>query len=85
MKKIDRIKRDAEVQKLLTEGWSVPVIARTSGLTERTIYSRKSARHKQEVAADPLLAELAELEARFPVPPLPPIAGVLDVLEQARF
>ena len=81
MKKADRIKRDKAIDLMLKEGWSVPIIAQTTGLTERTIYNRKAARHKKEVESDPLLAELAELEAQYPIPELPPLGGVLDVLE----
>ena len=34
-----------------------------------------------EVESDPLLAELAELEKEFPIPELPPLGGILDVLK----
>lgn len=84
MRREARIKRDAKIDELLGEGWSVPIIAKTVKLSERTIYSRKAALHKAEVAGDPLLAELAELaelEAQYPMPQLPPMPSVLDVLE----
>ena len=41
----------------------------------------KAARHKQEVESDPLLAELAELEAQYPMAELAPLGGVLAELE----
>ena len=34
-----------------------------------------------EEVSDPLLAELAALEAQYPVPELPPLGGLLDVLK----
>ena len=86
MKKAARIKRDEKIDELLYEGWSVPIIAQTVNLSERTIYSRKAASHKAEVENDPLLAELevalAELDRDFPMPELPPLTSVLDMLER---
>ena len=81
MRKAARVKRDAEIDRLLQEGWSVTIIAESVGLTERTIYSRKAALHKVAIESDPLLAELAALEAQYPIPQLPPLGGVLDVLK----
>ncbi len=81
MTKAARVKRDAEIDQMLEEGWSVAIVAETVGLTERTIYSRKAALHKAAIESDPLLAELAELESQYPIPELPPLGGVLDVLE----
>ena len=81
MRKAARVKRDAEIDRMLEEGWSAAIVAETVGLTERTIYSRKAALHKKEVESDPLLAEL---EKDFPTPPLPDVGGVLDVLEQYK-
>ena len=81
MKKAARMRRDLEIDKMLMEGWSVPIIAQTVGLSDRTIHNRKAALHKVAVETDPLLLELAELEAEFPTPALPPMGGVLDVLE----
>ena len=83
MRKAARIKRDAEIDRMLEEGWSVAIVAKTVGLTERTIYSRKAALHRVTIESDPLLAELAELEKQFPISELPPIdGGVLGVLEK---
>ena len=81
MTKVQRQKRDAEVTRLLQEGWSVAIVAETVKLSERTVYARKAALHRVEVESDPLLAELEALEAQYPIPQLPPLGGVLDVLE----
>ena len=79
MRAVARQKRDTKIDELLAEGWSVRIIAETVGATERIVYGQQAKRREKEVAEDPLLAEL---EASMP--PVPPVVGVLDILEQYR-
>ena len=84
MRAVARQKRDTKIDELLAEGWSVRIIAETVGATERIVYGQQAKRRGKEVAEDPLLAELAELEKIYPTPPLPDMGGVLDFLEQYK-
>ena len=78
--KAARRKLNEIIDQMLGAGHSVALISKETGASERTIFRMKAARHKQEVESDPLLAELADLESQYPIPELPPLGGVLDVL-----
>ena len=80
--KAARREKEAAIAKWLDEGWSVPVVARAVGASQRTIARHKTKMRRLEKAADPLLRELEDLDKEFGTLASSPSPGVLDILEQ---